>query len=47
MFASLCCQHSFCFITVAFTFPILLIGVLHGDLLVHKILAVHVGYGRV
>ena len=38
-------EHALCFVAVALALAVFLIGVLHADVLVHEVLAVHVGYG--
>jgi hypothetical protein len=40
-------EHAFCFVAMALAFAIFLISILHADVLVHKVLAVHVGDGIV
>ena len=47
MLAGLGGEHSFGLVAMSFAFAVFLVGVLHGDLLVHEILAVHIGDGRV
>jgi hypothetical protein len=47
MFPSLCGQRSLGLITMSLSLAILLVGVLHRNLLVHKVLTVHIGNGRV
>lgn len=36
-------QHAFSLVSMSFSFAVFLVGVLDGDFLVHKVLAVHVG----
>ena len=40
-------EHALCFITMALALPVLLVGILYADVLVHQILTVHVGDGVV
>jgi hypothetical protein len=47
MFPSLRCQRSLGLITMSLSLAILLVGILYGNLLVHKVLVVHIGNGRV
>ena len=42
MFSRLSCQHPLRLITMAFPFPIFLIRILDGYLLVHKVLPIHI-----
>jgi hypothetical protein len=42
MFLRLACKHTFCFIAVPLSFPIFLVGVLHGHVFIHEVLPVHV-----
>lgn len=43
----LCGEHALCLVAVALAFAVFLEGVLDGDVLVHKVLVVHVGDGVV
>ena len=47
MFPCLRCQHSLRLITMSLSLTILFVGILHRNLLVHEILTVHIGNGRV
>lgn len=47
MFLGLGREHALSLITVALALAVLLVGVLHADVLVHKILPIHIGNGVV
>jgi hypothetical protein len=47
MFPGLRCQRSLRLITMSLSLAILFVGILHRNLLVHEILTVHIGNGRV
>lgn len=47
MLASLGGQHALSLVTVPLALAVLLVRILHGDLFIHQILAVHVGDGGV
>lgn len=47
MFLGLRSQHTLSFVTVTFAFAVFLVGILHGDVFVHEVLAVHVRDGVV
>lgn len=47
MSLGLFCKHAFCFVSVSLALSVLFVRVLYGDLLVHDVLAMHAGDGRI